>query len=123
MALRMLIGSRNRQKETTMKTSILKLSLILAAGMLLACASNVQAVNFGYASSNGALIDCPGNHTFSFIPGVGGHDFQVTTGTAAGLFGNITGTFTIGTITVNGSTESAPVTGAGTFVITKWAHE
>ena len=113
-----------------MKTSILQFSpskliapLILAAGMVLACASNVQAVTFGYSSADQAVIDFPGNHTFHFNSGVAGHDFMVTTGTAAGLFGNITGTFTIGTITVNGTTESAPVTGSGTFVIHDGAND
>src|SRR4029077_19774506 len=106
-----------------MKTSILKFSsskliapLVLAAGMLLACASNVQAVHLDYANTTGSQINFDGMTHFSFSPGV--NNFNITSpGISAGLFGEMTGTFTIGTITVNGLQESAPVTGSGGFVI------
>ena len=98
-----------------MKTSILKLSLILAAGMILACASNVQAVSFDYSSTVGSTIVFPGDTTFHFAPAT--NNFQVTSGSAAGLMGEMTGTFTIGTITTIGGVSTASVSGSGTFVI------
>ena len=42
---------------------------------------------------------------------------MVTSGTASGLMGEMTGTFTIGTITTIGGVSSASVSGSGTFVI------
>jgi hypothetical protein len=98
-----------------MKTSILKLSLILAAGMILACASKVQAVSFDYASTVGSTVVFPGDTTFHFAPAT--NNFQVTSGTAATFLGQMTGTFTIGTITTIGTTSTASVSGSGTFVI------
>jgi hypothetical protein len=98
-----------------MKTSILKLSLILAAGMILACASKVQAVSFDYSSTVGSTIVFPGDTTFHFAPST--NNFQVTSGSAATFLGQMTGTFTIGTITTIGTTSTAAVSGSGTFVI------
>ena len=79
-------------------------------------ADSAKAVSFDYASTVHSFIHFPGNHTFTFTPNT--NDFQVGSGSAAGAFGEITGTFTIGTIT-NPSPGffTAPVTGTGTFVI------
>jgi hypothetical protein len=98
-----------------MKTSILKLSLILAAGMILACAGKVQAVSFDYSSTVGSTIDFDGMTHFTFSPIT--NNFRVSNGSAANFLGQMTGTFTIGTITTIGGVSSAPVTGSGTFVI------
>lgn len=62
----------------------------------------------------------PGDHTFSFSPSA--NNFQVTSGTASGLLGEMTGTFAIGTISTIvipglGTMETASVSGSGTFVI------
>ena len=104
-----------------MKTSNLKSAagkiialLILATGMVCAFAPNVQAVTFNYSSTTNHFINFPGDHTFDFTSG---NNFQVTTGTASGLFGEISGTFTIGTVTTFMGTSYADVTGAGMFVI------
>ena len=63
-----------------------------------------------------SAIHFPGNHTFSFTPNT--NNFQVASGSAAGALGEITGTFTIGTITQPfPGFSTASVTGTGTFVI------
>lgn len=105
-----------------MKISNLKFSsakiiapLILAAGMVLACASNVQAVSFNYASTVGSTIDFDGMTHFTFSPVT--NNFQIANGSAAGFLGQMTGTFTIGTITTIGGVSTASVSGSGTFVI------
>jgi hypothetical protein len=56
---------------------------------------SAKAVSFGYASTVHSFIHFPGNHTFSFTPNT--NNFQVGSGSLAGAFGEITGTFTIGT--------------------------
>jgi hypothetical protein len=106
-----------RTKNHLMKTSILKLSLVLAAGMILAGVSNVQAVHFDYSSTAGSAIVFPGDTTFHFTTDGAGHNFMVSNGTAAGLLGEMTGTYTIGTITTSGGVSTASVSGTGTFVI------
>lgn len=105
-----------------MKTSILQFSptkmiapLILAAGMVLAGASNVQAVTFDYSSTGGSSITFDGLTHFTFAPIA--NNFMVTSGTATGLMGEMTGVYTIGTITTIGGVSTASVSGSGTFVI------
>jgi hypothetical protein len=71
------------------------------------------------STPNANLIFNGTNGTFSFTPGT---DFQINnvtggTGSAMNLFGSISGTFTIGTITTSGGVSSAPVTGTGTLSI------
>ena len=98
-------------------------SCFVALGMALASLAsltNVQATGFDYSSTVGSSIMFPGDHTFSFSPSA--TNFQVTSGTASGLLGEMTGTFTIGTITTTiipgiGTMQTASVTGSGTFVI------
>jgi hypothetical protein len=88
----------------------------LLVGLLtLAMGFAAQAVTFDYASSVGAKINFDGANHFSFSPGLG--NFSVSDGTAAGLSGEITGTYTIGAITTSGGVSSAAVTGSGTYVI------
>jgi len=98
--------------------------LALAAGMVFAGVNSAQAVSFNYLSSfpgpgnvpPGGAINFPGNTTFNFSPT--SNNFQVLPGsTAFNFFGEITGTYTIGTISMMGPIESAPVTGMGMFVI------
>jgi len=102
------------------KKSWLAKSIKIAAALSVAAAAfayvdTAKAVSFNYSSSDGANIVFPGNGTFTFAPGV--NNFSVTSGSAIGLFGEMTGTFNIGAITTIGITSSAPVTGTGTFVI------
>jgi hypothetical protein len=97
---------------------------ILAMGALVLCLSWTSLVQggtleFDFANTSGANLSFSGqNGVFSFTPDSNGNDFQITndsggTGSALNLFGTISGTFTIGTI----SGSSAPVTGSGVLTI------
>jgi hypothetical protein len=88
---------------------------LLTTAALLASATLAHAVTFNYASEPRAVISFNGAGQFTFAPGT--NNFEVTSGTASTLLGEITGTYTIGAITTLGSTSSAPVSGSGTFVI------
>jgi hypothetical protein len=92
-------------------------SLIKVVAILVACLSFGAGVchAFQYASAPGALIHFNGDSTVTFSPG--SSNLVVTTGTAAGLSGEITGTYTIGAVTTFGFQSTAPMTGTGTFVI------
>ena len=85
--------------------------LLLTGLLTLAMGMAANAVSFNYSSTVNSLITFDGASHFSFTPSTG--NFSVSTGSAAGFLGEITGSFTIGTV-VSGS---APVTGSGTFVI------
>jgi len=103
-------------KKMNLRSWISKTTASLAlAGLGLIAANNANAVSFAYSSAVGALINFDGASHFSFSPVVA--NFNVTSGTASGLTGEVTGTYTIGTITTSGSTSTAPVSGTGTFVI------
>src|SRR5690242_15986794 len=88
-----------------------KISSVLAAAAALPFVNAAQALSFNYSSEPGAAITFAGNSTFSFT-GTPGHIFQVTSGSANTLLGDLTGTYTIGA-----GTTTAPVTGAGQFII------
>jgi hypothetical protein len=92
---------------------------LAAAAIEFADSVKAATYTFTYADTAGSSIFFTGNtspiHTFHFNPST--NNFQVTSGTAAGDLGQITGTFTIGTITTIGTIQTAPVTGTGTFVI------
>lgn len=102
-----------------MKTKLIAVaSLAVAAGLGSALASPLQQVS--YASTSGSEISFGGGD-FTFSP-AGPENFTTGTqiggaGTAGGLAGDIAGTFAIGAISTSGSTESASVTGTGTFSI------
>jgi hypothetical protein len=87
----------------------------LLAGIALLFVHNAQAVAFTYSNTPNSFINFPGDGTFSITPSL--NNFQVTSGTASGFMGEITGVFSIGTITTVGSLSSAPVTGTGAFDI------
>ncbi|MDX2180092.1 MAG: PEP-CTERM sorting domain-containing protein [Bryobacteraceae bacterium] len=90
---------------------------IFALLALAASTSFASPLLFDIASVTGAEIVFDGTTgTFSFSPGAGGWDFEVTNSdepTMIGFSGNLTGTFTIGAIAAG----AAPVTGKGTFSI------
>ncbi len=98
-----------------MKTSFPKLVSALAVAAGLSFASIAQAVTFNYASIESATIAFNGASQFTFGPA--SNNFQVTSGSANGLLGEVTGTYTIGAVTTVGPTSSAPVSGVGSFVI------
>jgi len=107
----------NPLNSTTMPR-LAKASLLIAIAALASFAfvGNAKAVTFDYSSTVGSTITFPGDHTFHFSPA--SNNFSVTSGSAAGLLGEITGTYTIGTISGCGAgCETASVTGSGTFVI------
>jgi hypothetical protein len=83
--------------------------------LLLVLTAKPSAQALDYASTVNSFISFPGDTTFSFSPAAS--NFIVTTGTASGLTGEITGTFTIGTITTIGTVSTAPVTGTGGFLV------
>jgi len=83
--------------------------------LVLVLTANRSAQALDYSSTVNSFISFPGDTTFSFSPTA--DNFLVTTGSASGLLGEITGTFTIGTITTNGTVSTAPVTGTGGFLI------
>jgi hypothetical protein len=78
-----------------------------------------STLEFDFASTTGANLSFNGtNGTFTFAPDASGHEFQINnvsggTGSALNLFGTISGTFTVGTI----SGDSAPVTGSGVLTV------
>jgi len=103
-------------KTASWLSKSIKITAALAlAGAAIGFVDSAKAYSFSYASTPHSAIVFPGNHTFHFSPST--NNFVVTSGTAAGDFGEITGTFTIGTITPIPGGSTAPVTGAGTFVI------
>lgn len=68
-----------------------------------------------YANTTGSFIQFDGSGNFTFTPNA--NNFRVTSGTAAGLVGEITGVYSIGAISVVGPLSSASVTGSGQFII------
>ncbi|HWB11453.1 MAG TPA: PEP-CTERM sorting domain-containing protein [Pirellulales bacterium] len=91
----------------------------------------LQGVSYGdmleldFASTAGAHLSFNGaNGTFSFTPDANGHEFQINnvsggTGSALNLFGNISGTFTLGAI----SGDAAPVTGSGVLTVSDGTND
>ena len=97
-------------------------SAVVCACALLVLASPVTAATINYSSTANSQVDldptdnCGGAGTvgcFDFSPGT---NLEISSGTAIGLAGSITGTFGVGTITP-GFLESANVTGTGTLTI------
>ena len=96
--------------------SIKVTAALVVAAAALGFADSAKAIQFAYASTPGSFIHFDGLHHFSFTPST--NNFQVSNGSCAGCLGEITGTFTIGTITQGPpGFFTAPVTGSGTFVI------
>src|SRR5690348_5356354 len=89
--------------------------LVGVAAVALAFFTANNAQSFDYSSTVGSEIVFPGDTTLRFSPGT--DNFRITSGTATGLLGDISGIFTIGTITVINGVSMAPVTGSGGFVI------
>lgn len=100
-----------------------KIALLTALGAAAIAAPQAEAIHLDIANVTSAEVVFSGTtDTFTFADGVGGYDFEITgttgvAGDALGLLGNITGTFTIGAITIAGPLQTAPVTGTGTMTI------
>lgn len=94
----------------------------MTAGLCYAWASLANGgvvLEMDFANTSGAHLRFDGHGGITFTPDAHGYDFQINTvsngtGDAQGLFGAISGTFTLGKITGN----EAPVTGSG--VLTIW---
>jgi hypothetical protein len=92
-----------------------RLPLVLTFIALLVFSLTSRAALFDYSSSVGSGIYFDGLGNFTLNPTV--NNFKITSGSAAGLFGEMTGTFAIGTITTADGASTAPVSGTGTLVI------
>jgi hypothetical protein len=96
---------------------------VLGAALILIAAQRAGAVTLNFSNLTGTEVDFSGG-AFSFTS-TNGYQFGITSvsggvGDSVGLKGFINpgGPFTIGTITINGSLQSAPVTGSGILHIT-----
>ncbi|MDQ2824197.1 MAG: hypothetical protein M3R29_01975, partial [Verrucomicrobiota bacterium] len=81
---------------------LLTCNLFIAAFLFLATYP-AQAITVGFSSATNALIRFDAStDSFQFIDGNGSRDFEITlsdgAGDSLGLFGNLSGTFTIGSI-------------------------
>ncbi|HEY9156173.1 MAG TPA: PEP-CTERM sorting domain-containing protein [Opitutaceae bacterium] len=99
-----------------MKSPLLSLLLVpIAAGTAFADTS-FQFSSFG---SSSLIFQGTGNELY-FAPDVSGYDFQISNASIAGLnglFGTISGTFTIENPVASGSLQQATVSGIGTLTI------
>jgi hypothetical protein len=117
------IDIKQNKKKTKMKMKMISKSImsIFVAGALGVGLSSqqAQAIVLDFSSDIGSSIRFNGNtDSFMFNQGLSGYDFMVTLahdgfGDSLGLKGNISGDFTIGSISSNGPTQSAPVTSVG----------
>lgn len=111
----------NKLEKTNMKIISKSIMTLFAVGALGVGLSSQQAhaIVLDFSSDIGASMRFDGTgNTFMFDDGLSGRDFLVTlahdgTGDAIGLKGNIMGDFTIGSISTDGTTQSAPVTSVG----------
>src|SRR5262245_15710624 len=92
-----------------------RLIIATTLGVAFAFSISALALQVDYANTTGSSISFDGSGNFSLGPG--SDSFSITSGSAAGLLGDISGTFTIGTITTSGPQSSAPVSGTGELVI------
>ena len=98
-------------------------SLVALAAFAFAPKAEASTIALDFVSETGAFITFPGStgvvNTFSFTDAPSGYDFHITDTSGIpslnGILGNISGTFTIGTVTTAGSLSTAPVTGSGTL--------
>src|SRR5437868_3098461 len=84
-------------------------------GVTVAFAGNAFALEIDYGNTTGGSINFNGSGGFSFNPS--SDSLLITSGSAVGLQGEISGTFSIGSITTVGLQSSASVSGSGEFVI------
>jgi hypothetical protein len=91
-------------------------SLIKIVASLVAClglgAGVCSAGELDYSSTVGSLIQFNGDSTFTVTPATNNLVFA-----GSALLGEITGTYTIGTVTTTGPFSLAPVSGTGAFVV------
>jgi hypothetical protein len=99
--------------------------LVALTALAVAPRAEASAIVLDFAAVPSANILFPGNNTFSFTDATSGahigYDFQITNAvglpTLLGVLGNISGVFTIGTVTTVAGVSTAPVTGSGTLTL------
>jgi hypothetical protein len=104
-----------------------KIMMLLLTILVLTCGQLAADPIINFSSVTGGLVTFDGERNFTFTNS--GFDFSIVSQTGTwpdgnllvGLFGNITGTYTIGSITTTGPLQTAPVTGTGTFSISDGA--
>ncbi len=107
-----------------MKKTLITIPLVM---LLLGGLGQAWALTLEFSNVGNATIYFPGDSTFNFTDstasGSSGFDFQITGSDGndpdtVGLYGNLSGPFTIGTITQYfPGVETAPITGTGSFSI------
>ncbi len=109
--------------NSRMRWAVFRFSTITGL-LLLALSYQARAITLNFQGLNGTVIYFGTNSTFGFSS-TNGYQFSISSvgdgvGDAVGLDGYVSsgGPFTIGTIQVLGSTETAAVTGSGTLHIT-----
>jgi hypothetical protein len=90
--------------------------------LVMAASANSQSVNLDFSGLGSSMLSFNGSAgTFGFNPdGGSGYDFEIGSSSLpslVGLEGNISGTFTIGSISTFGSIQEATISGTGTFSI------
>jgi len=78
-------------------------------------AFDAAALEIDYSSTVGSFIHFDGLSHFNFTPAL--NSFHITSGTAAGLLGDMNGTYTIGSVTTFFGVSTASVSGSGSLVI------
>src|SRR5882724_587460 len=108
------------KKHSLSKLGSSAIRLVAVLAVCLGFSTSVYASMIGYVCPPGAAIQFNGDGTFGFTPAT--NNMEVSLGSAEGLFGDMTGTYTIGDVTTVyvdtiGDISTAPVTGTGTLVI------
>jgi hypothetical protein len=89
--------------------------LLLTGLLTLAMGMAAHAVSFTYSNTGNSFIVFDGAGNFSFSPATS--SLKVTSGSAINDLGEITGTYSIGTITTSAGVRTASVSGTGSFII------
>jgi hypothetical protein len=101
------------------------LALVAFLGLFISQQAVAGTISLDFANITDTQIQFDGAGKFSFS-NVGGVGFDVTGSSTSpsliGMTGRIFGTYSIGTVAINGPLQSAPVTGSGTFEIYDGLH-
>jgi len=117
-------GARVHWSIRTMVLAVqVAVGVLLVSPMAFASPIQFDFVSEPASTQAGAYIEFTGapTNTVTFPDAPGGYDFVITQSDTAdliGIKGNISGTFTVGTITTAGLLQTASLTGTGTFSLT-----
>jgi hypothetical protein len=103
---------RKKPNMTRIQRAALRLTMVASIAVF---GQQARAdITLDFSNLTGAKIQFNGNTTFDFVNNVSGESFNITSaGSSLGDLGNISGTFTIGTVVLG----VAPVNGSGTLTI------